>query len=833
MRRALIVGALSLCACQSALQLPGKPYGCDAGALPADYDAQCASGWRCGLEGVCRPKDGGAYTCTDDSWCDPGWSCTFEHACADQSKDQVAPSSGAALNARRRSPGLTAAPIASIEASFPAELVMPGGQAVIITTATFGRDDGSFVQIDQLQVGFAGITGALTQYGVTNLPWPGDAGPYAVTPGISWRLNNGALEGALPTAMGIVVPVSPQSDGPTTATGLIEAPAPFPIIAAYNDTTLWPFSVKTSMSAPPEVAPLFGNGPPPTFLSPPVSLAAGVLAQSPEPMCVPSPAAALPAFFAVAADGALSAVVPGIYLESVGSMLVPVPTYSVDGGAVRSTISLGFSDGGTLSAARVRVNGAILAVQGTPDSGHDVVLFELADCNQVPSAQAVEGFDTCAVCGADTLVDFWPESTVAGGITAYCRGADGGEYGAVKRVTVGPVGQSCSKVLSNPNQPTSFFDETRTANNVDAPGIAAFAGSHGNLWVGQGLSGLLPFLVPDLPGLAMNGVVGEPDGGPAAPDGGDEGNFFITYSRDGTYADSLFDGGLAILAEGATGDLGMACEIVGPFRTLVLRNGTVSVHTGPPGDMSSASSTVVAQLGDPNVPFNPPFNSVSFFAGGLGLAISANGLILGADVTTNVAAIADGGMPAPLPASLVQKAVLPAGESIVSLVSEPDAGAVSLYALTSSELVHVAGNLSDRWSTAAFTIPPGNPKRLLYANDRLRIAYDDGRVYSATTQLLLAPAADGGVGNVGDFAVYCGDTYALATNGLYRLDPTPGNVTGTWTLAFSPDQLGLTGIGSKGLDKGVLRVADDPTELQLMSGYGALVVIRAASGCQP
>jgi hypothetical protein len=822
MRRALVIGALVLGAgCQSALQLPGAKYGCDAGVLPADFTAQCPSSWRCGLEGVCHPTDGGPHQCTDDSWCDDGWKCTFQGVCAAASEDVIAPSSNPALTASPRSPGLTASGISQVEGSFPFEAAVPGGVAEIITTVTLGRTDGTFVEINQYQSGFTGLVGAITGYTVTPLPWSGPIEHLVTTPGATWRLNGGRLEGAVPRLTGGLDLYSPDG-GPTTATGLIGAPGLLPLVAAYDDATLWPFYVVPAQMGPPNVVPAFpGPGPmpppPPAFVSPPVSLTAAVV-----PACMKDDVPA-PSFLSVAADGALSALVPTPF---------PPPffaTYAIPpgGDAGWHQVILNESDGGLLRASRVRVRGNILAVEPPKDSGHDLVLFELTSCDRLLHADLVPGFDSCSVCGDDKLVDFWPEADVAGGLTAYCGTADGG-YGAFKRLTVGPVGQACGKVLTNPSTPTSFFDETSTVNGSGAPGVAAFWGSHGNLWLGEGLYGLLPFYVPDLPGIAINGALG--DGTPTA-DGGEP--FFLSFSRDGTYASNLFDGGLAIFAQGATGDLGMACEVVGPLRTLMLRSGLVSVHTGSPGDMSPSSSTVIASRPDPSQVFDPPYNAVTFTAGSqLGLAVTANGQILGADITENVAALGTGVMPAPMPAPLVQKVVLPNGESIVSLLVVPGSD-VSLYALASGALFHITGKLDEGWTATQIAIPPGNAKRLLTTNAHIRIAYDDGRVFSLTTSLALAPAADGGMGDVGDFAMYCGDTYALAAGGLYRLDAVPGAVTGTWTRAFDATAMGLGGAGSAGLDKGTLRVSEDPRELQIMSGYGSLVVIRASSGCAP
>src|SRR5262249_19683982 len=144
-------------------------------------------------------------------------------------------------------------------------------------------------------------------------------------------------------------------------------------------------------------------------------------------------------------------------------------------------LQLNTEDGGVLRAARVRVNGDIIAVQGAADSGHDVAMFQLHDCASALAADIVHGFDVCSICGGDTLVDFGPEANAATGVTAYCQAADGSGYAAVKRVAVGPVAQPCAKVLSNPAVATSFFDESSALISRQAPGIAAFAGSHGNL----------------------------------------------------------------------------------------------------------------------------------------------------------------------------------------------------------------------------------------------------------------------------------------------------------------------------------------------------------------
>jgi hypothetical protein len=81
--------------------------------------------------------------------------------------------------------------------------------------------------------------------------------------------------------------------------------------------------------------------------------------------------------------------------------------------------------------------------------------------------------------------------------------------------------------------------------------------------------------------------------------------------------------------------------------------------------------------------------------------------------------------------------------------------------------------------------------------------------------------------------MYCGDTYALAATGLWRLDAPSTGIAGTWTMVLDPGQLGFYGVGPSDLDKGVLRVADDPRELQVMSGFGAFSVVNTSGTCMP
>jgi hypothetical protein len=52
---------------------------CHVQGVASDYqcgsDDDCEAQWRCGLNGRCHPLDGGAYVCASDSDCDPGWRC--------------------------------------------------------------------------------------------------------------------------------------------------------------------------------------------------------------------------------------------------------------------------------------------------------------------------------------------------------------------------------------------------------------------------------------------------------------------------------------------------------------------------------------------------------------------------------------------------------------------------------------------------------------------------------------------------------------------------------------------------------------------------------------
>ncbi|HEX4622380.1 MAG TPA: hypothetical protein VH208_12525, partial [Myxococcaceae bacterium] len=200
------------------------------------------------------------------------------------------------------------------------------------------------------------------------------------------------------------------------------------------------------------------------------------------------------------------------------------------------------------------------------------------------------------------------------------------------------------------------------------------------------------------------------------------------------------------------------------------------------------------------------------------------------------AALAGGG-----PELLTFRVIPSVRRSIESMVSAPSPDGVSaaVYILNQSGLFKVVGNPAVLdWRATAIPIPPGQPVRLLRNGPGIRILYADGTMFSVSSGLKLAgPAPSVPV----DFAQFCGDTYALGQDRLYRL--APGADGGEWT-DFDATCAGAScklksslppGSGDYGLWGGRLRTTEGPYgwELEVMTGYGSMAKLTTVGTCAP
>lgn len=145
--------------------------------------------------------------------------------------------------------------------------------------------------------------------------------------------------------------------------------------------------------------------------------------------------------------------------------------------------------------------------------------------------------------------------------------------------------------------------------------------------------------------------------------------------------------------------------------------------------------------------------------------------------TAPVTPQADGGV-----ASFTARHV-PAGRVILDelALTAPhlDAGEVaSGYVMGQQRLFSIGAYNEIRWRSSELELPPGEPKKLWASGDYARVGYSDGLVYSLPSRVLLSnrlPTA------VTDYAAVCGTGYALAGGKLYRLErAADGGTASDW-----------------------------------------------------
>jgi hypothetical protein len=220
----------------------------------------------------------------------------------------------------------------------------------------------------------------------------------------------------------------------------------------------------------------------------------------------------------------------------------------------------------------------------------------------------------------------------------------------------------------------------------------------------------------------------------------------------------------------------------------------------------------------------PPFNArrTDLLGGGAQLVMTAFDAILGADL----AAALDGGV-----STLEVKTVPQPRIPILSMVALPEqenppAGAplLSGYVLTRNGLFEFRAFTLQRWQTQEVLVPAGEWLEVWADERRGRLGYSDGTVYALPSRVMLAKPFTGK--KVVDYAHFCGRSFALVTDGLYRLEaPTSGGL-GAWEKQDVP---ALEQVGGQ-LDGSKLYISGSTLFAFTSTGIGVRMV---ASPCAP
>lgn len=159
-------------------------------------------------------------------------------------------------------------------------------------------------------------------------------------------------------------------------------------------------------------------------------------------------------------------------------------------------------------------------------------------------------------------------------------------------------------------------------------------------------------------------------------------------------------------------------------------------------------------------------------------------------------------------------------------VMPPDAGVLlDGYAIAQARLFRITAETGLRWlsSEVAFNVR-GEPRKVWLDQGRGRVAFADGRVFSLPSRVLLAPQLPELPPQASDFAFTCGHAFALGRRGLWRLDSSSGGNVGTWT-AVDLDAVVPGAAADPGWEGGALHAVSEPGEsaLYVLTAHGSVV----------
>ncbi len=256
--------------------------------------------------------------------------------------------------------------------------------------------------------------------------------------------------------------------------------------------------------------------------------------------------------------------------------------------------------------------------------------------------------------------------------------------------------------------------------------------------------------------------------------------------------------------------------------------GNRQIIAGDAVDVSTGRLPVYAVLQGGASQFEPPYAAYAVQRpdGGTQLFVSAGQNLYAGDVTAVVA------LPQqpPVPATLTVRNVPFAGGNITSMAGLPPKllpkGAIaSAYVLSTSGLAQVTATSESRYRSSELLLPDGDALEVWVEGDRARVGMVDGRVFSLPSRLLIGDRVPlPGDDEVSDFGQACGQTYALAGAGLYRLAPSSGAV-GTWVKEPLVDAFIAT-LPQGAFSGGKLLVASPDIHLFAGSGVSATLTIQ-------
>ncbi len=813
----------------------------DAGAVPCRSDVDdCAPGWRCGLEGVCLDTAvAGAHRCAGDNDCTQGWRCGVDGRCVDPAPEALPTHDIPLGSVERVSPKLFAQAPSHVAFTLPYQesaLPLPDGgtpQGVPFN----GRPYRSIAYAIDGQLGFVtglGNDGPTAGWLVHPTP-PGDAGRIAADAGLAasgnrvYVLSNGLSELEYPLDGGLPALRSLTSGGtPVSADALRLSQGTSTLLACFG----------------PEQSSVFYHRPgAPNAIqaSPPLLLDGGTARVYDM------------AGFDVAGEQCLVAATDhGLFISTAATALEPPGNWSNWFLHRLHNTRCGPSNEPTMLYARSFRTSAsgLLAVEGwvggglsSPPPVGDAVVLTLVDVAGMVAAQHCDRSNMSDLCrpawqldaplardcracpGTARLVDYRPVRDERGaGFEVRCQASATSSVVQTYRLLARHGGGCEREELSSDSV---LFSEATLA-QTSAPQLFGHAGRSGELWFGEQPSTAKPVLFDRKAEGIAELLFDAPDGGLSIP-------VVFTDSLVGFENDQI---GLAAQDVDVERGLVPLAAVHGTVRWVVMGNRSLVQLRSDPTVPESEGLEVFGRVDTTPDRFKTPVRATLAprATGGVQLLVSAHDTLYAAPVPDprhspkGTIDIADAGQ------TVLLQRLTPAPTSpILSLAAVPpmafDGGTslMSAYALTGTALYSVRAETETRWRATELLLPDGDALEVWADGAKARVGLRDGKVFSLPSRVLLAPPVPDET-SVADFAHLCGQTYALAKGGLYRLKPSQdGSGVGSWVKESLAGGF-LAGPVPDGLDRGSLIPLRDT--LYVFTGRGAATRVKPAS-CPP
>ncbi len=720
----------------------------------------CAPTWRCGLAGTCHPRDAGRpYACQSDSDCEAQWRCGPERACVDVSLQALTPAAPA-LEVERASP-LLPAQVEAASVYYP--ILITGNQA--FGELAYAADGGltTFTADNQLPPNYSRMSiplprplHALLAHGV---------GRFGTDSAGLWRYDDALLKTGSPQLLSATLANAELrfGEGYQTGNGMTLAPA----AAAFKGGTTGVLAADGGFDL--------------------TALPNGLTAND---LTFTNPATTL---FGGSRTSLLAATGGGLYY------------------APRSSAYVG-TDGGTSATPAWRRAGLVelpgsACADASPPAVDRVKFFPRSDllalvvagklhvfralappalppagCWDLPFKALYTG---CDACGAgEQLFTFgqeqWRTTGALQPVETVCRTAAGRFVRYVHPVESGACALTPAPMLEGLAKAFTPSSATVQPSGVSSTG-AFFSSSASD-------ARTYPERLP----------IEYVSGGPAA--------LFTSgppvTSGNGTVR-GAFTPGLGLMPfsiDGVIGATGMGSVEQRPELMLVPNGGgtlaDLAVYVEPTVDYLAASGRTVlgrldrsddlvlrnqAGVGNSGTVYRAHAVQVPASDGRPWLVIGASDRIWATDepLAADAGTRAVGIKTVPLPYAAIGSLTMGAP------AARADGGTTALlegYAVAQLRLFRVVAQTKDYWRSDEIVLPgQAAPLKVWLEGERARVGTTDGRVFGLPVPVVLTRSLPNPpLPQVLDYAQLCGQGFALARDGLYRLRAAPGEVLGSW-----------------------------------------------------